>query len=389
MDFSPRGHASAPVFSPRLLFIDAGAALGGSEHLLLTLIDGFKKRGARIDFCHRDDGALLPAFRDRAHRVRRMPELSPLAVRHPLRALLAIHALGRVARSARADAVITASPQDFSMLGLWRRLGGPPVLAHLGWLLPQRSPLYRKSLGWIDAGVAPAPAIAADWQALGWPRSRLHVVPNGIDLGRFQPASDRAALRASLGLAPRQRQVVFCGRVVPEKGVFTLLRAWALRRPPDARLDLFGPVSAEMRERLGRLAAELRLPAESWALPGPLAEPERRLAAADVVVVPSENAEPFGLGAIEAMACGAPVVLSDSGALPTLVPDGAGRDILHTAGDADALADRLHRWLDASPAERAAQGAFLARHVRSRFGADAMVDQYAAILAPLLAHDSA
>lgn len=369
---------------PKVLFLDAELGLGGSEQLLLTLMQGLRDRGATTSLLYRDDGPLLNAFQKVASRCWQASALAPLAVRHPRAFWSSLRALRRAATLTEADVVVAANPAYFSLLGVFRKLGGCPVLVHLGWPLRQRSPLYRQALRWIDAGIAPAPAIGEEWVKLGWPQKSLHTVPNGINSARFRPCSDRLALRHALGVEPEGFLVVFVGRMVREKGIFTLLRAWGCLAPGRAKLRLLGPAETWAVAELHRLAAELGLNPDSWSYAGTTQEPETWLAAADLAVVPSENNEPFGLAAVEAMACNALTIVSDSGALPSLLPPGHSGKCLFPEGDFAALADRLRYWINAPLAETTREARRGASHASKQFGGDHMVAAYERVLQSII-----
>lgn len=159
---------------------------------------------------------------------------------------------------------------------------------------------------------------------------KIDVVAPGADLDCFTPG-DRAAARADLGLAPDQTIVAFVGRIQPLKAPDVLLRAAAPliaagRSPRPLRLLVVGGPSGTGREHPGALAdlaAELGIADRVTFIPP---QPSARLAqvyrAADVVAVPSYS-ESFGLVAIEAQACGTPVLAADVGGLGTAVADGS------------------------------------------------------------------
>ena len=159
---------------------------------------------------------------------------------------------------------------------------------------------------------------------------KIDVVAPGADLDCFTPG-DRAAARADLGLAPDQMIVAFVGRIQPLKAPDVLLRAAAPlitadRSPRPLRLVVVGGPSGTGREHpsaLADLAAELGIADRVTFIPP---QPPARLAqvyrAADVVAVPSYS-ESFGLVAIEAQACGTPVLAADVGGLGTAVADGS------------------------------------------------------------------
>jgi D-inositol-3-phosphate glycosyltransferase len=157
---------------------------------------------------------------------------------------------------------------------------------------------------------------------------RIRIVPPGVDGILFAPR-DRTAARSRLGFGPG-RMALFVGRLQPFKGPQVAIRALAVALAGnrealgDVTLAVVGGPSGEADEvvRLRRLAASLGIADRVRFFPP---QPHGRLAdfysAADVVLVPSRS-ESFGLVALEAQACGRPVVAAATGGLRHAVVDG-------------------------------------------------------------------
>lgn len=200
--------------------------------------------------------------------------------------------------------------------------------------------------------------------------NRIDVVHPGVDLATFTPG-DRKAARAALGLPADGRIVAFVGRIQPLKAPDVLVRAAALL--PEVQVVIAGGPSGSglaAPDSLVKLVADLGITDRVTFLPPQsreqLAEVYR---AADAVAVPSYS-ESFGLVAVEAQACGTPVVAAAVGGLPVAVADAR---TLVDGHDPARWADALASVLDAGPAEADALSRAARTHAQ-RFSWDSTVD---------------
>lgn len=181
---------------------------------------------------------------------------------------------------------------------------------------------------------------------------RAGLVRNGVDMGRFRPprdAAERSRDRAAAGFG-EGLTVLAVGGVEPRKGSLTLLDGFAKFRELAADLDPLlvlagGATLFDHRsevDRFGTRLAELGLERRVRLLGSlPCRELERLYRAADLFAFPSTT-EGFGLAALEALACGLPVVASDLDALRTFLEHGRNA-LLVPVGDSRALALALAR----------------------------------------------
>jgi D-inositol-3-phosphate glycosyltransferase len=174
----------------------------------------------------------------------------------------------------------------------------------------------------------------------------VSVVQPGVDLERFRPGT---ADRARFGLPERGRIVAFVGRIQPLKAPDVLVSALAelrARGTEDVTLVICGGPSGSGLDRpsaLIELAASLGVTDSVMFLPPQTgADLAALYRAADLVAVPSYN-ESFGLVALEAQACGTPVVAAAVGGLVTAVRDGESGVLVdgHDPADWARVLDRL------------------------------------------------
>lgn len=241
----------------------------------------------------------------------------------------------------RACDVILA-PADPSLLHARETLNAPVamcvmVLGHLprGYFNVQGMVHQLRASDVLVANSRPDAAIAR----LLFENATVRVVPFAYDETRFYPPSDEegASMRSRLAIPSRAPVVLYAGRCTVEKNVHTVLKVFAAVRAavPDAHLVLAGPVEdspfmqfgvypLQLSDGVYRMIRRLGLSGRVH-MPGPLRADDLRAAygAADVVMNLTLNTdENFGLGQVEAMACGKPIVATRWGGLQDSIVHG-------------------------------------------------------------------
>jgi len=293
-------------------------------------------------------------------------------------------ALAGLAR--RHDAVLLRSHfsnYDLDALAAARASGAHTVWhVHTGNL--ERSPRQRaadlvkaRGLGrLVDRVVGVSPAIGRELGLRGFPRDRTVVIPNGLDLARFDAPADPAAARAALGIPPDARVVLAYCWLPFIKGADVIAEAAERLRDPRLVVLLVGrePLAAFLDARYGAdRPAWLRLVE-------PVDDPRTLLAAADVFVSASRQ-EAFSYAIGEAMAAGLPVLSSDiPGPATYFAADGVRT---FPSEDASALASALMDTF-AAPPDRAALAAANRAFLERDLALDRHVERVVALFASVL-----
>lgn len=209
---------------------------------------------------------------------------------------------------------------------------------------------------------------------------RLVHIPLGTDVRTFFPRPSRDRIRTELGLAPGTRLLLFVGRMAREKNIRNLIESLSLLPPeaPPCHLLLVG--DGELHDYVAREAAER--PNLTWL---PYSESAQRLAdfysAADLFVHAGKY-ETFGIVALEAQACGTPVLVVREGGVEDAV-EGEEPPLFARGGSAAALAAAVHHFLRVgdTPEKRAARR----ERIVQRFSIDGtferMIDLYRHLIA--------
>ncbi len=236
-----------------------------------------------------------------------------------------------------------------------------------------------------DAFFAVSPRFRDFYDTLGLPRERLHVIPNGVDLERFRPATavERDAMRRELRIPAHSRIVLFVGFFSRDKRPDLLFEAWAaLARSttPDSVLVFVGAtrspyyeVDVTLADGIRRDAATLGV-ADRLRFVEPTLEIERFQRAADIFVLPSVR-EGMPNALLEAMASGTACIATRlEGVTDLLIEDGR-NGVLVPPDDVTALEHALHG-LMVDPARASGLGREARRTVEAQYGVDRVAARY-------------
>lgn len=212
---------------------------------------------------------------------------------------------------------------------------------------------------------------AAAWWSL--PQTSFRVLPNGVNTDQFRPDAERRAVaRRRYGL-DGEPVIGYVGRVCEQKGSDLLVEAYKTVKKsfPQVALLVAGPTGRFGSSASSSLTDQIHEVGGRWLGPVPedeLADVYRSL---DLCVMPTRQDEMFGMAAAEALSSGTPVVCSDHGGLPEVVPTTAG--VLVDPNDAATLANALGALL-VDP-ERRSRLSAVAAEAAGRFRWSSIADQ--------------
>lgn len=204
---------------------------------------------------------------------------------------------------------------------------------HVGGQRPKKSLYHRVAYGSVDRVLSISQATyQRNVHNLPVPRERVVCLPHGVDIAKYQPNRDPAAImakREALGVPADTVLIGLPGRVTPGKGHYVWVKA-LLELAPSLHFYALsiggtdyasGGVEAFYNKLQRTIAGTSQ--AEKISFLGHRSDLAEILPVLDVVCIPSEN-EAFGLAIIESMACGMPIIGSNTGSLPELVDADSG-----------------------------------------------------------------
>jgi glycosyltransferase involved in cell wall biosynthesis len=266
----------------------------------------------------------------------------------------------------------------------------PVVIASVrdrgAYLTPMQKRVQRFVCRFADCVLVNAEAVK-DWLiGEGYDPSKIVVIPNGVELNRFNDLPDRREIRRALGVRPDAPLVMVVSRLTRQKGLEQFLEAVKRLAPkfPDARFVIVGyanPAEQDYENTLKTRADQLGM-TDRVTFTGLRRDVPALLSAATVAVMPSLN-EALSNVLLESMAAGAPIVATRVGGTPEAVADGV-NGLLVDPGDAAALARAIERLLE-DPALAARLGAAARRSIEREYSVEKMVRTTARVYLDLLA----
>ena len=245
--------------------------------------------------------------------------------------------------------------------------------------------VLRATQRYVLNNAAPVVAISREVETmllgLGVPPGRIARIPNGIDLGRFKPATqgEQAQLRQQLSMPATATIVLFAGRLSRAKGIVPLVELWPdiVARHPELHLVIVGSGAGSFDDcepQLSNIIRERRLERHAT-MTGATDRVQDYLRAADVFVFPSLY-EGFGLGIVEALATGMIVAVTPVGVAGEVIQHG-NNGFLFPAGDSAGLRGAIEELLACK--ERWPAIRQQARAAAAPFDLETIVGQYAAL----------
>jgi glycosyltransferase involved in cell wall biosynthesis len=354
---------------------EPSSSRGGQELNLVEICRGLSQRGHSISLLYVKEGNLLEKYRGFCDRLINVDgyELNRKRMAHLFNFLLDIQSI-----PVRKDSVIFSSRYHDAFFGstlsLYRNI---PLVCYLQ--LPKThelSCMHAIGLKGVKQFVAVSNQTKLDWIKGGFEEKKIAVVYNGTDPELFQPTQNFSVTRKEWDIPEDTRVISYIGRLDREKGLETLIKAFALlcKSGFTTRLLIAGkPVSQdeEYQNSLKQLVIDLGIENCVYFL-GHVSHTTSVYQVSDVTVLPSIWSEPFGRTIVESMACGTPVVASRIGGIPEILTGEFQNGLFEPENERD-LSTTLKQtmyWRENDPQ----LGKRCREHVLSKFTIDKMVD---------------
>jgi glycosyltransferase involved in cell wall biosynthesis len=349
---------------------------GGQELFLLEACRGLARRGHNVSLLYVTEGNLLQEYQKFSTRIVKVDSFS--LDRSKIARIFNFFADAWNTPTSQSSVVFSNRYHD-TLFGSFLALS--KNISHVSFLqLPPLEHGFPRPLAIGLKGVKRFIALSnqtkLDWVKSGFNEEKIDIVHGGTNPEIFKPTSDFSLIRKEWNISESTKIISYVGRLDKEKGLETLIKAFALLKKSslNAKLLIAGkPLSQgeEYKTSLEQLVIDLGIEQDVDFL-GHVANTTSVYQVSDVAVLPSLWSEPFGRTNIESMACGTPVVASRTGGITEILTEEF-QNGLFEPGNEQELAETLDRivyWRDKDPT----LGKRCRDHILSNFTLDTMVD---------------
>ncbi len=356
----------------RLLYVITDLDVGGAENQVTQLAITLRRRGWEVRLV-----SMLPPKAFTAELSRGSVEISHLGMRPGIPDPRAILHLARLIRQWRPDVVHSHMVHANLLSRVTRIITPMPVLICTARSTNEgrlwRAAAYRLTDGLCELTTHVSRAGAERAVRIGAiPARKVRVIPNGIDTNRFRPdAAARARLRDELGLGERFVWLAV-GRFAPPKDYPTMLQAFALARKHTESLLLIAG-QGPLQEECLQLAKELNV-AEAVHFLGVRNDIPDLMNAADAFLM-SSLWEGMPTAVLEAAACGLPIVATNVGGIPEILPPEA-QKYLTSPQDPRALSALMIELVNLQPQQRRELGLSNREYVKMHYSLEIIANRW-------------
>ncbi len=365
----------------RVLFVLSSLCVGGAERHVVTLLNHLDTQRFRLSLASlKDEATLLPQLKQE-----RLERVTWCKVGRGFE----WHAVRRLARlivDDEIDTLLCTNPYSMVYGYFAQRLARRRVrlfeVLHTTIVANRKESLqtwlYRPVFRRADLLIYVSENQRRYWRERGLRARADCVIHNGIDTDYYAPGdpSVGAQLRAQLGFSPTDFVVGICAVLRPEKHHLDLLEAVHRLRARGVPMRLLiigdGPERARVEQRIGELELQSHV-----RITGMLPDVRSSIGACDAMALVSQSIETFSLAALESLALGKPVVMSNVGGASEQVTPGV-NGYLFEPGDIDTLSDCLQRLAQARPGT--AMSAAARASVVSQYTLPRMLEKFSACL---------
>lgn len=354
---------------------------GGQELILLDVCRGLSRRGHSISLLYLEEGNLLKQYQEFCANI--ISVNSFLLDRHTITNIFTFFAdIYKI--PINENSVIYSNRYHDIVFGfLLALIRNIPLICYLQ--LPPHAKKFGRphtlGLKGVRKFIALSKQTKSDWIDIGLKEEKIDIVHVGINLETYKITDDFSTIRKEWNIPEDTRVVSYIGRIDKEKGLEILLKAFALlvKNGISTRLLIAGkPIAHDSEEEgeqykksLEQLSKELGIEKDVNFL-GHVSNTTSVYQVSDVTVLPSIWSEPFGRVIIESMACGTPVVASQTGGIPEILTGEFQKGLVEPKNET-ALAEAINKvmsWRDQDPR----LGDRCRKHIVSKFALETMID---------------